>query len=314
MILKGDGILARHRYGRTVAQRMKSSMTQQNHIIEQGEFTSLFCARPQNFAWFLGAGASASAGLPTATDVLWDLKRRYYCREENQDISRQDLQNEAIRTKIQSFMGSRGFPALWAENEYPSYFEKIFGEDKERQRQYLKGILSEEKATLSVGNRVLGALIAGGFCRAAFTTNFDSIVEKAVAEVAGQSLSAYHLEGSHAANQALNNEEFPIYCKLHGDFRYDSLKNLPADLATQNTALAQCLVNAGNRFGFAVTGYSGRDKSVMDLFGAVLNTSNPFPHGLFWTGLKGSQPHPAVNELLERARAKGTQLRIEGSS
>src|ERR1017187_5835461 len=89
MILKGDGILARHRYGRTVAQRMKSSMTQQNHIIEQGEFTSLFCARPQNFAWFLGAGASASAGLPTATDVLWDLKRRYYCREENQDISRQ---------------------------------------------------------------------------------------------------------------------------------------------------------------------------------------------------------------------------------
>jgi NAD-dependent SIR2 family protein deacetylase len=82
-------------------------MTQQNYIIEQGEFTSLFCARPQNFAWFLGAGASASAGLPTATDVLWDLKRRYYCREENQDISRQDLQNEAIRTKIQSFMGSR---------------------------------------------------------------------------------------------------------------------------------------------------------------------------------------------------------------
>jgi hypothetical protein len=280
-------------------------MTQQNYIIEQGEFTSLFCARPQNFAWFLGAGASASAGLPTATDVLWDLKRRYYCREENQDISRQDLQNEAIRTKIQSFMGSRGFPALWAENEYPSYFEKIFGEDKERQRQYLKSILSEEKATLSVGNRVLGALIAGGFSRAAFTTNFDSIVEKAVAEVAGQSLSAYHLEGSRSANQALNNEEFPIYCKLHGDFRYDSLKNLPADLANQNASLAGCLVNAGNRFGFVVTGYSGRDKSIMDLFGAVLDTTNPFPHGLFWTGLKGSQPHPAVIELLERARAKG---------
>lgn len=272
--------------------------------MEQGEFTSRFCARPQNFAWFLGAGASATAGLPTAADILWDLKRRYYCSEENQDISRQDLQNEAIRAKIQSFMESHGFPALWANGEYPAYFEKIFGTDKERERQYLKGILSEDRVTLSVGNRVFGALIAAGFCRAAFTTNFDTVVEKAVAEVSGQSLSAYHLEGSHAANKALNNEEFPIYSKLHGDFRYDSLKNLPADLATQNNELAACLVNAGNRFGFVVTGYSGRDKSVMDLFGAVLETSNPFPHGLYWTGIKGSKPLPAVEELLEQARVK----------
>src|ERR1017187_3926740 len=242
---------------------MRSSMgvsAKESYQMDQGELTSIFCARPQNFAWFLGAGASATAGLPTATDILWDMKLRYYCREENQDISRQDLQNEAVRTKIQDFMESRGFPALWAEDEYPAYFEKIFGTDKERQRKYLRAVLSEERARLSVGNRVLGGLIAAGFCRAVFTTNFDSVVEKAVAEVAGQSLSAYHLEGSQNANQALNNEEFPIYCKLHGDFRYDSLKNLAADLATQNAALTECLVNAGNRFGFVAAGYSGRDQ------------------------------------------------------
>jgi len=280
---------------------------EENYQMDQGEFTGRFCARAQNFAWFLGAGASATAGLPTATDILWDLKRRYYCQEENQDISEQDLQNEAVRTKIQTFMESRGFPVLWADDEYPAYFEKIFGGDKDRQRKYLKDILSEERATLSVGNRVLGAMIASGLCRAAFTTNFDSVVEKAVAEVAGQSLSAYHLEGSRAANQALNNEEFPIYCKLHGDFRYDSLKNLPVDLATQNAALAECLLNAGNRFGFVVTGYSGRDQSIMDLFRAVLNTPNPFPHGLFWTGIKGSALRQPVEELLQQARTKSIE-------
>jgi hypothetical protein len=273
--------------------------------MDQGELTTIFCARPQNFAWFLGAGASATAGLPTATDIIWDLKRRYYCREENQDISRQDMQNEAVRARIQGFIESRGFPALWADDEYPTYFKKIFGDDKERQRKYLKGILSEDRVTLSVGNRVLAAMIASGLCRAAFTTNFDSVVEKAVAEVAGQSLSAYHLEGSHAANQALNNEEYPIYCKLHGDFRYGSLKNLPADLATQNAALSDCLVNAGNRFGFIVAGYSGRDLSIMDLFRGVLETNNPFPHGLFWAGIKGSAVRPAVEDLLQQARTKG---------
>jgi hypothetical protein len=276
-------------------------------LMDQGELTNIFCARPQNFAWFLGAGASATAGLPTATDVIGDLKRRYYCREENQDISRQDMQNEAVRARIQGFMESRGFPVLWADDEYPAYFEKIFAEDKERQRRYLKGILSEDRVTLSVGNRVLAAMIASGLSRAAFTTNFDSVVEKGVAEVAGQSLSAYHLEGSYAANQALNNEEYPIYCKLHGDFRYDSLKNLPVDLATQNAALSECLVNAGNRFGFIVTGYSGRDLSIMDLFRAVLETNNPFPHGLFWTNIKGSPLHPAVEDLLEQARTKGVK-------
>lgn len=273
--------------------------------MNQSELTSIFCERQQNYVWFLGAGASRSAGLPTAADIIWDLKRRYYCREENQDISRQDIQNASVRARIQAFMVSKGFPEQWAENEYPTYFEKIFGTDKERQRRYLKAILSEDRVTLSVGNRVLGALISSGFCRIAFTTNFDSVVEKAVAEVSGQSLSTYHLEGSHAANEALNNEEFPLFCKLHGDFRYDSLKNLPEDLTRQNDQLSKCVVNAGNRFGFIVTGYSGRDESVMSLFRSVLTTHNPFPHGLFWTGLKGSCMPSSVEGLLADAREKG---------
>src|ERR1700728_3172923 len=102
---------------------------EEGKLIDQGELTGIFCARPQNFAWLLGAGASATAGLPTATDIIWDLKRRYYCREENQDISRQDMQNEPVRARIQAFMESRGFPQLWAADEYTAYFEKIFGSD-----------------------------------------------------------------------------------------------------------------------------------------------------------------------------------------
>lgn len=80
--------------------------------MNQAEFTGIFCERAQNFAWFLGAGASRTAGLPTATDIIWDLKRRYYCQQENQDISRQDIQNDAVRQRIQAFMESRRFPDL----------------------------------------------------------------------------------------------------------------------------------------------------------------------------------------------------------
>ena len=273
--------------------------------LNQGEFTGVFCARPQNFAWFLGAGTSRAAGLPTAIDILWDMKRRYYCQQENQEITRHDVQNPTVRERIQSYFDSRGFPPHGAANEYSDYFDKIFGADKERQRRYVKAILTEEQVTLSVGNRVLGALLASGLSRVAFTTNFDTVVERAVAEVASKSVSAYHLEGSSAASQALNNEEFPLYCKLHGDFRYDNIKNLSADLATQNTALSQCLVNAANRFGLVVAGYSGRDASIMALFREVLNSHNPFPHGLFWLGMRGSSVLPAITELVENAKQRG---------
>ena len=190
-------------------------------------------AAPRNYAWFLGAGASRTAGLPTAMDLIWDLKREIYCSEENQDIARQDVHNNAVRERIQSYCDSWGFPPQWADDEYTAYFERTFGQDKEGQRQYLQRKLAEQHVSLCVGNRVFGALMAAGLARVAFTTNFDTVVEKAVAEMGGQSLSPYHLEGDHAANAALNNEEYPLYCKLHGDFRYDNLKNLALDLQAE---------------------------------------------------------------------------------
>jgi hypothetical protein len=44
------------------------------------------------------------------------------------------------------------------------------------------------------------------------------------------------------------------------------VKNLAADLATQNAELAQALKIAASRIGFVVVRFSGRDESVMALF------------------------------------------------
>lgn len=271
----------------------------------QAELITKVAERPDKFAWFLGAGASRTAGLPTASDIIWDLKRRYYRQEENREVSPQDIQNDAIRTRIQEFMDARGFPPLWADEEYSRYFEKIFGDDRERQRRYLRAMLAEDAVTLSVGNRVLAALMIAGLCRVVFTTNFDSVVEKSVAEVGGNALQAYSLEGTKSATSALLNEEYPFYCKLHGDFRFESLKNLSDDLRGQDEELTKAFVAAGARFGLIVAGYSGRDASVMGLMHRVLEAPNPFPHGIYWTGLKGFSPHPAVLSFLGQARAAG---------
>lgn len=245
------------------------------------------------------------SGLPTANDIISDLKRQYYCAEEGEDISLQDMHSDAVQTRIQSFMDARGFPEQWSAGEYSGYFDKIFGADKARQRNYLSRILAEDRVRLTVGNRILAAMLAGGMARAVFTTNFDPVVERAYAEVSGRALHAFHLDGSTAAVQALNEEEFPLYVKLHGDFRYDSIKNLTADLVEQDRQLTTALMACAARFGFVVAGYSGRDESLMAMLAKAIEQPNAFPAGLFWTEIKGARMLPAVTDLIDRARAKG---------
>jgi SIR2-like domain len=278
--------------------------------MDQARLVQLLSESASQISWLLGAGASQSAGLPTAWDVMWDLKRLHYNLKENQQISPNDVQNPAVREKIEAYMEAQGFLPAGDPREYSACFELIFGDDYDRQSKYLRTILSGDGISLSVGHRALAAMMASGQARAVFTTNFDTVVETAFAAVSGKDIAAFHLEGSYAANAAMNNDEFPIYVKLHGDFRYQSTKNLSADLSTQDKELGKCLVSAGNRFGLVVAGYSGRDESVMALIEEALGGPNPFPHGLFWTTMKGRRPFKTVEDLIAKARARGVKADI----
>jgi hypothetical protein len=75
----------------------------------------------------------------------------------------------------------------------------------------------------------------------------------------------------------------------------------------QNAELAQSFKIAAARFGFVVMGFSGRDDSVMSMFREAVDAPNAFPHGFYWTGIKGSPPIPAVDELLSAAQGKGVK-------
>jgi hypothetical protein len=42
------------------------------------DFVRRFAMRGANLMWFVGVGASASAGIPTAGDTIWDFKQRLF--------------------------------------------------------------------------------------------------------------------------------------------------------------------------------------------------------------------------------------------
>lgn len=280
-----------------------------NDCSEQN-FLGHFVQNARQLMWFLGAGTSRTAGMPTATDITWDLKRKYYCLQENQDLQTHDINNQAVRRKIQDYLDSKGFPALRTPEEYSFYFDLTFGVDYGSQQRYIGGQLDSQKISLNIGHRVLAAFLEMGLARVVFTTNFDEVIETAFSAVTDKCLTAFHLEGAYAALDALNAERFPIYAKIHGDFRYKSIKNLTSDLVNNDKEIQKCFVVASNRYGLIVTGYSGRDANVMAMFSAALEQNNPFPLGLFWTTPRLSDVADSVRELIRSAREKGVRAHI----
>ena len=278
--------------------------------LAESKFLQHFLQNVPHMMWFLGAGTSRTAGLPTATDIIWDLKRRYYCLHENQDFQSHDINNNTIKRKIQNYMDSQGFPALWSPEEYSFYFDLSFADDYGAQQKYIQEALSSEKVSLNIGHRALAALLEMEQARVVFTTNFDDVIETAYAEVGGRNITPFHLEGSYAALAALNAERFPIYVKLHGDFRYKSIKNLETDLLGNDSEIQKCFLAAAVRYGLIVCGYSGRDSNVMTMFRHAIDQNNAFSHGLFWTVPRIKGVSDSVLELINYARQKDIRAHL----
>lgn len=279
-------------------------------MMNELEFIKHYVANASQLMWFLGAGTSRSAGMPTATDIIWDLKLKYYCLKQNQDIKNHDISNDVIKQRTQTYMDSLNYPALWSSEEYSFYFELTFGNDYDAQRKYLVEKLNSKNISLNIGHRVLGALIELQKAKVIFSTNFDEVIETAYSKISGKNLSTYHLEGSYAALEALNAENFPIYAKVHGDFKYRSVKNLSSDLLNNDQKIQDCFLAACVRYGMVVTGYSGRDANVMTMFKKAIESHNAFPSGLFWTVPNNSNVLPIVTDTIEFAKSKGIKAAI----
>jgi len=81
-----------------------------DHSCTELDFIRRVAPLTRSMMWFLGAGASRAAGMPTASDIIWDLKRHYYCLHENQDLQAHNVNNQAVRAKLQNSWTARAFP------------------------------------------------------------------------------------------------------------------------------------------------------------------------------------------------------------
>jgi NAD-dependent SIR2 family protein deacetylase len=274
-------------------------------------FLRLFQLRAAQIMWFLGAGASRSAGIKTAGDMIWDFKQRLYRSQKKLPPSAiTDIGEPAVRRKLQAhFDGLGGFPSAGSETEYSSYFEATYHAPRDR-RAYLDELIGRGKP--SFGHHALALLMAEDLCRIIWTTNFDRTVEDAAAERMGGTgrLVVADLKEPEKIRRAVDENRWPVYAKLHGDYHSDALKNTDMELREQDAEMRRNLVDACRRQGLAVVGYSGRDASVMEALMEALDDGRGFPGGLFWFKRGQDIPYPAVTALIARARALGIDAHL----
>ncbi len=279
--------------------------------MDEAAFLRAYQIRSSNVMWFLGAGASRSAGIKTAGDMIWDFKQTLYRSQKRLSPSAiTDPGDPAVRLKLQRYFDELGaYPAAGAEDEYAGYFEATYPSAGDR-RAYLDKLIAQGKP--SYGHLALALLMQENCCHVVWTTNFDKIVEDAAAKVFGTTnrLVVADLGEPKKLTTALNEKRFPIFGKIHGDYHSIALKNTDEELKEQDADMRRAFVTACKSNGLAVVGYSGRDASVMDAMREGLDEGRGFPNGLFWFKRSGEVPFKAVADLIDEARNLGIDAHI----
>jgi len=280
-----------------------------------GDLIRRHAARAPNLMWFLGAGTSATSGIPTAWDMIWDFKRTLYCTEQKVSVRAcPDLHDPALQKRIQQFCEALGkFSALGSEQEYAEYFEAVHPSEADR-RRYIESMIQRGRPTY--GHLALATLMLRDRIRVVWTTNFDRNIEDAAAKLfqTTSKLGVATLDSPQIATDCFQEGRWPLLAKLHGDFSSRKLKNTAHELIAQDERLRSALCDACRRGGLVVVGYSGRDDSIMAALEESVRTKGSFPEGLYWVIRPNTKPFARVGALIEAAAKNGIDAAVVESN
>lgn len=253
-------------------------------------------------AFFLGAGASVSSGVPSAYTCLWQWKREIV-RTEEPELERQlgELSLPSVRRRIQRWLDAQGFyPPEDDPDEYGFYAEECYPLPDAR-RQYFQNLVAGVRP--SPGYCLLCLMAEAGVVESVWTTNFDGLVGKAAVDFDITAIEVT-LDAPERVSRPRRRGEL-MHVALHGDFRYDPLKNTPKELRDQDATLRRAMVERLADTDLIVAGYSGRDESVMEALRAAYSQGGT--GRLFWCGYGDEEPPDRVRRLIETARSNGRE-------
>ncbi|MHB1621043.1 MAG: SIR2 family protein [Sulfuricella sp.] len=260
---------------------------------------SLAVNRGRPVCLLLGAGASISSGMPTAQRCIWEWKQDIFVT--NNPTLREsvgELSLPGTRQRIQRWLDQRErYPAADSPEEYSFYAKECYPTGQDR-RSFFQSYVTQAKP--HTGYRLIPLLAKAGLVRSVWTTNFDGLVGRACS-AADIVCVEVGIDTVHRATRQHASGELRVV-SLHGDYRYDELKNTTEELKRQEAGLLTEFLHELHGYDLVVIGYSGRDTSLMVMLQQAYAESSP--SRLFWCGFGEDLAEP-VEALLANAVAAG---------
>jgi hypothetical protein len=95
----------------------------------------------------------------------------------------------------------------------------------------------------------------------------------------------------------------PKIIKLHGDYLFDDIKSTVRETESLEENTKKKFVEFARDHGLIVVGYSGHDRSVMDVLQHLLKQDEYFKNGIYWCLREQEKPTDELVKLLWRDRA-----------
>jgi tetratricopeptide (TPR) repeat protein len=245
-----------------------------------------------NYTLLLGAGCSISSGVRSAS-ALADLWRTELYQSFVDGFSDEIPSVEDIRKYLQQHHGGWYDPS----REYSSLFEKRY--DLQRQRRMFVEAEVSSKIP-SIGYAYLTALVVQNYFNTIFTTNFDDLLNEAFYVYSNQRPIVCAHDSS--INSVTVTSKRPKIIKLHGDYLFDDLKSTNRETESLEQNIRSKFSEFAKEYGLIVFGYSGGDRSIMDVLSSLLKNEEYLKGGIYWCVRKDSEISEELRKLVWRER------------
>lgn len=237
-----------------------------------------------NYSLFLGAGCSATSGIQSGQSLI----RTWMQELANEKGEYKDLLEHFSKEEASWFN-----PA----NPYASLFKKKYDLPKQRRRFVEREV---DGASPSIGYAYLVDLASRGFFSTVFTTNFDDLIQEAFYQYSDKRpILCAHDSSVHSISVTSSR---PKIIKLHGDYLFDDIKSTLRETESLEQNIKHKLIEFCKEFGLIILGYSGSDRSIIDVLEFLTKQENYLNNGLYWCFRADDEINNTLQNLLWRDR------------
>jgi tetratricopeptide (TPR) repeat protein len=264
----------------------KSSATKPQSIrlkefLQNFHDTDLY-AKDRSFCFIIGSGAALSAGIPTGASLVnrWlvemhDMddrsdKRILPPHAKIEDYADALLDGEKERLKKWSEERFKAVPGFTFEDRASSYghiYQARFANDPDLGQRFLRALIHRRKP--SIGFHLLARILNRTRHNVVITTNFDHLVEDAIAITENEAVQSFNHGG--LAEFVQSRPEHPAVAKIHGDILLKTF-NAAGELDQLSDSWQKALRSLFQTYTPIVIGYGGNDPGFMSFLIEELKT------------------------------------------